>query len=104
MSDSDFSVFQRTLTGIALGACVVLLNGCHFLRGVNSCQKPAAYETAEDRPPLKIPPGLKSPDTSQALRIPALNEPEPPPRKKGDPCLNEPPPYAVPKRPPQPAA
>jgi len=52
--------------------------------------------------PLKIPPGLDTPDTANALHIPALNTPAPPARKKADPCLDEPPPFNVPKQvPPQ---
>jgi len=47
---------------------------------------------------------LQAPDTSQALRVPDLNEPAPPPRKKGDPCLDAPPPYSIPKPAPEPAA
>ena len=94
--------------GCALGrssliACAVLLGACHHWGG-GTCYKPAAYALAENRPPLKVPPGLKAPDTGQALRIPDLNTPEPPPRKKGEPCLDAPPPYAVPKPAPTPAA
>jgi uncharacterized lipoprotein len=83
---------------------VALLGGCRSLSGGDACHKPQPYVTAENGAPLKIPPGLKSPDTSQALRVPDLNEPEPPPRKKSDPCLDAPPPYAVPKPAPPPAA
>ena len=63
-----------------------LLAACHWLgRGDESCRKPAVYATAQDLPPLKVPSGLKQPDTSQALRVPQLKEPAPPPRKKGEP-------------------
>jgi len=37
------------------------------------------------------------PDTANALKLPALNEPPPPPRKSKDPCLDEPPSFKVPK-------
>ncbi len=50
-------------------------------------------------PPLKIPPGLEAPDTTNALHLPQLNEPAPPPRTGQQPCLDEPPPYKVAKPP-----
>ena len=43
--------------------------------------------------PLKVPAGLDAPETSSALRIPALTEPAPPARKGREPCLDEPPPF-----------
>jgi len=46
-------------------------------------------------PPLKIPSGLDAPDTTNALRLPPLNEPAPAPRKGKQPCLDEPPPFKV---------
>ena len=96
---------NRSLACVVAVACMALIGGCKSLGGGGgTCHKPQAYSTAENGAPLKIPPGLKSPDTSQALHIPELNEPEPPPRKKTDPCLDSPPPYAVPKPPPPPAA
>ena len=54
-------------------------------------------------PPLKVPAGLDAPDTTNALRLPALNEPAPPRAHVKDPCLDEPPPFKVqqPARPPQ---
>ena len=100
MTDRGLSMLR---VGVAC-ATLLALGGCHFLRGGGACYKPAAYERAEDRPPLKVPPGLKTPDTSQALRIPQINEPAPPRRKKGESCLDEPPAYMVPKGKPQPAA
>jgi hypothetical protein len=81
---------------LAVGA--LALAGCHSLRG-KSCNKPAAYVSAQSVPPLKVPAGLDHPDTHGALRVPELNEPEPPPRGPKDPCLDEPPKYAVPKPP-----
>jgi hypothetical protein len=38
---------------------------------------------------------MDAPDTTNALRLPALNEPAPPPRKGREPCLDEPPPFKV---------
>ena len=54
-------------------------------------------EYAKNLAPLQIPPGLDTPDTTNALRIPKLNEPAPPPRTGRDPCLDEPPSYNTPK-------
>ena len=77
------------------------LGGCHSLRG-KSCNKPGAYASAQSVAPLKVPTGLDHPDTHSALKVPELNEPAPPPRGPKDPCLDEPPKFAVPKanRPP----
>jgi len=44
-----------------------------------------------------VPPGLDAPDTTNALRLPVLNEPAPPPRGAKQPCLDEPPPFKVPQ-------
>jgi Uncharacterized lipoprotein len=85
-------------TGARLLAAVAFslaLAGCSTLR--SSCHDPAPYTEAKSIPPLRIPPGLEAPDTRGALRIPELNEPAPPPRKRGDKCLDEPPPYSTPK-------
>jgi uncharacterized lipoprotein len=88
---------------IAMAAALLGLTGCKHLRTLGSaCNKPKPYMTAQTTAPLKIPPGLDVPDTANALRVPALNAPTPPPRKKTDPCLDEPPRYTVPKQaPPQ---
>ena len=105
MSESGISTFKRALACTLVVACVGLLGACRsMMGGGDACHKPGAYVEAKDAPPLKIPPGFKAPDTAQALRIPALNEPAAPPRSKGDPCLDEPPPYSTPKPAPQPAA
>jgi len=76
---------------------LLLLGGCHLLRSVGSCHKPQGYENATSVAPLKIPPGLDTPDTTNALRLPVLNEPAPPRRSGKDPCLDEPPPFKVAK-------
>ncbi len=87
-------------------AVLVGLAGCHPLQklrgGGGACHDTKPYMKAQSVAPLKIPPGLDSPDTANALHIPALNAPAPPPRKRTDPCLDEPPPFSVPKQaPPQ---
>ena len=87
---------------VALAALCLLTVGCRAWRG--SCHKPAAYQAAKTGAPLTIPPGLQSPDTSQALKIPQLNEPKPPPRQGSDPCLDAPPPFSTPKPAPEPSA
>jgi len=74
-----------------------LLSGCHVFRGASAkaCHGAQPYQKAQSAPPLKIPPGVDAPDTTNALRLPALNEPAPPPRKGKQPCLDEPPPFKV---------
>jgi uncharacterized lipoprotein len=91
-----------------IGVVIALagLAGCHPLQRLRnvggSCHDVKPYMKAGSIAPLKIPPGLDTPDTANALRIPALNTPEQPARKKTDPCLDEPPAFNVPKQaPPQ---
>jgi uncharacterized lipoprotein len=86
----------------ARGAALLLLmlpliGGCHFFRGASAkaCHGPQPYQKAQTVPPLRVPAGLDAPDTTNALRLPALNEPAPPPRSGKQPCLDEPPPYRV---------
>ncbi len=79
--------------------------GCHWIRHLTyACHKPQPYMQAKSVPPLIIPAGLDAPDTTNALHLPQLNEPTPPPRKGRDPCLDEPPPFKVPKPAPAPQA
>jgi hypothetical protein len=71
------------------------LSGCKALSS-NSCHAAQqAYMQAQSVAPLKVPTGLDAPDTTNALRIPTLNEPPPPPRHGKDPCLDEPPSFKV---------
>lgn len=79
-------------------AVAVSLAGCHAFGSVaKSCHNKQPYMAATSVPPLKIPPGLDMPETTNALHIPELKDPAPPPRKGKDPCLDEPPPYKVAK-------
>ena len=94
---------------LALSAAVVLaLGGCktihHITHGGESCNKPQPYMRATSTPPLSIPPGLDSPDTSGALEVPQLNGAAPPPRGPNDPCLDVPPSFNVPQPNPRPGA
>lgn len=93
--------------GIIL-AVVVGLAGCHPIRAFRnselSCHRKQPYMASTSVPPLKIPAGLDTPDTTNALHIPPLNEPAPPLRKGKEPCLDEPPPFKVPPKPAPPQA
>ena len=83
-----------------LAPLLALLAGCHpFRHYTYACHKKQPYMEATSIPGLKIPPGLDPPDTTNALHLPALNEPAPPPRKGQEPCLDEPPPFKVAKPP-----
>ena len=99
MADTVFSLAR----GLSIVALCVLISSCRSMFG-HSCHEPPKYAGAEAGEPLKIPEGLDAPDTTQALRIPELNTPEPPPRSKKDPCLDEPPAFTTPKPAPEPSA
>lgn len=77
---------------------LLLTAGCRTLTGGN-CHKPQPYENADSRPPLRVPAGLDGPDTSAALEIPVVNEPEAPLDLEG-PCLDAPPAVTAPPLPP----
>ena len=87
---------------ILLLALLLEASGCRSWRS-KTCHGPQPYQKATSVPPLVIPPGLDAPDTTNALRLPQLNEPAPPPRSGKQPCLDEPPPFKVtaPARAPQ---
>ena len=76
-----------------------LVSGCHLFRSASAkaCHSPQPYQKAQTVPPLKVPSGLDAPDTTNALRLPTLNQAGPPPRSGKQPCLDEPPPYKVPQ-------
>lgn len=89
---------RNVLTVGALAVVVCATSGCNPFRRSHAdavCKGPEGYSNAASVAPLKIPAGLESPDTRQALRIPDLNTPEPPPRKQSEGCLDEPPPYVI---------
>src|SRR5690242_5712646 len=87
--------------GVILGVGLTL-GGCHPISALRSrelsCHRKQPYMAASSVAPLNIPPGLDKPDTTNALHIPALNEPAPPPRKGKEPCLDEPPSFKVPPK------
>jgi uncharacterized lipoprotein len=87
---------RTVLTAVAVALAALTLTGC-FSRSERACHQPQAYAAAEDLPPLRIPPGLETPDTRNALRVPELNEPEPPRRRGTDPCLDTPPSFTTAK-------
>jgi uncharacterized lipoprotein len=73
--------------------------GCHPIRALKaraySCHNTQAYMAARSVAPLTIPTGLDVPDSTNALKVPDLKEPAPPPRKGHEPCLDEPPQYKI---------
>jgi hypothetical protein len=89
---------------LCLAGICLLLGGCKTLRGGNSCNKRQPYQTAVNMQPITVPAGLTALDTSTALKLPALNEPPPPPRTSKDPCLDAPPSFKVVKPLPPPQA
>jgi uncharacterized lipoprotein len=88
-----------------LAPLLLSAGGCHTVRAITNrqCHEVQPYMKATTVAALKIPAGLDAPDTTNALRLPVLNEPAPPPRTKKEPCLDEPPPFKVQQsaRPPQ---
>ena len=83
-----------------LATLVPMLSACHpFRHYTYACHKPQGYMRASSIPSLKVPTGLDTPDSTNALHLPPLNEPAPPPRKGREPCLDEPPSYKVAKPP-----
>ncbi len=87
---------------LCLSVVLLGISGCNPVRTIRNlggtCHDPKPYQKASSIAPLKIPPGLDTPDTASALHVPTLNEPPPPARKGRDPCLDEPPSFVVPKK------
>jgi uncharacterized lipoprotein len=74
-------------------AAAALMSGCHlFSKLTPDCHVPQEYQRAGQVPPLKVPSGLDSPNTKDALVIPAVALAPPPPGPK-DACLDVPPRY-----------
>jgi hypothetical protein len=75
------------------GMVVMLLSSCSWIhRGSTACREPVIPANPQDAAPIKVAPGQDLPDTRNAVKVPALNEPEKP-RGKNDPCLSRPPSY-----------
>jgi uncharacterized lipoprotein len=82
--------FDRALGMIA---AATLVSGCHiFNRLTPDCHRPQEYQRATQLAPLKVPPGLDTPNTQGALVIPTV-ELAPPPPGPHDACLDAPPRY-----------
>ena len=96
----------RVLTLAPVLLVMLMTAGCNPFRRHSAanelCKEPEGYAQATEAKTLAIPAGLESPDTRNALRIPDLSTPEPPGRKKGQGCLDEPPSYTLPPKPKEP--
>ncbi|HTV97708.1 MAG TPA: hypothetical protein VME42_17040 [Steroidobacteraceae bacterium] len=84
------AVLPMIAAALALGGCTRLLHGFE-----PNCHKRQEYQRAVQRAPLKVPPGLDTPNTRGALVIPAADIAPPPPGPR-DPCLDAPPRYKPP--------
>jgi uncharacterized lipoprotein len=80
---------DRILLVVAVAA---LVSGCHLFGLTQDCHTPQEYQRARQVTPLKVPPGLDSPNTQGALVIPTVELAPPPPGPK-DACLDVPPRY-----------
>jgi uncharacterized lipoprotein len=78
---------------LLLVAASALMSGCHLFGKLNpDCHSPQEYQHALSAPPLKVPAGLDSPNTTGALVIPAVADAPPPPGPH-DSCFDVPPRY-----------
>ena len=96
---SSASCCQRSVFALPAVLCAsLLLGGCATIhRWMNrpaavGCHEAPFNGEADTRPALKVPQGLSAPDTTGAIKIPQLNEPEQP-RPRNAPCLDIPPSY-----------
>lgn len=92
----------KTITGLLCLALLLSVSGCHMLRSKldqRACNETRTYANERSVPLLKVPSGVDTPDTANALRLPQLNEPAPPPRARSARCLDEPPSFKVQKAP-----
>ena len=81
---------ERILMLVGVSA---LMSGCHLFGKLNpDCHSPREYQHALSAPPLKVPAGLDSPNTTGALVIPAVTDAPPPPGPH-DTCFDVPPRY-----------
>ena len=86
--------------GVVVAVALTLAGG-HPFRALKSrafpCHVKQPYMASTSVAPLIVPPGLDKPDRTDALVVPDLKEPAPPPRSGHDPCLDQPPPFKVAK-------
>jgi uncharacterized lipoprotein len=82
------SLVIAVLAVAAASGCKSRMESCHDTN--------KDYAGAKELPPLKAPPGLDTPNTRNALKVPPLNTPERV-RGKNEPCLDIPPPFATSK-------
>jgi uncharacterized lipoprotein len=91
---------MKIATGFMCLTLLVGVSGCHMLHNKfssNRCSESRTYAGERSVAPLKVPSGMDVPETANALRLPQLNEPAPPARARGAPCLDEPPSFKVEK-------
>jgi uncharacterized lipoprotein len=82
--------FERII--VSLGAAL-LLSGCHIVSRLNpDCHVKQEYQQSLQVAPLKVPEGLDTPNTKDALVIPNVELAPPAPGPK-DACLDVPPRY-----------
>jgi uncharacterized lipoprotein len=89
---------MKFAAGFICLASLVGVSGCHTLHNRFSssrCSESQTYLGETSVAPLKVPVGLEAPDTTNALRLPNLKGPTPPPRPRNLPCLDEPPSFKV---------
>jgi uncharacterized lipoprotein len=79
---------------VPLIVVAILSSGCaRVLHGfAPDCHKPQEYQRAAQRPPLQVPAGLDTPNTTGALVIPVAGVAPPPPGRR-DQCMDVPPRY-----------
>ena len=84
---------MRFARSIVFLSGTALLCGCHISRRLNpDCHVKQEFQQARQMTPLKVPEGLDSPNTKEALVIPEVESVAPPPGPK-DACLDLPPRY-----------
>lgn len=85
--------------GVGAVMCALIMlgaSGCASLHHKKSkgsaphCPEPPITSDVTNMPPLRVPPGLDAPDTRNAIKVPALTEPQVA-RARTDPCLSAPP-------------
>jgi uncharacterized lipoprotein len=93
---------RRYLRGslvVGLALCTVLLSGCGWLHRWTyresrnrGCHEQPFEGNADTHAPLQVPSGLSAPDTTGAIKVPQLAQPNQP-RSRDAPCLDMPPSY-----------